>query len=201
MSSAMEHTPSFHESLPPPFTNFRELLNETSSSSSSFASSLSPISDHSFSWASSSRSRGGIVLDVLESEQEYVINAELAGIKKEQIQINITDDVLVIEAERISDQKPSVNLIKNDDNDNDNNKTSTNDSTKDNSNKSKSNKASNVFDVCHRERMFGNLKRHIRLPLNADPGRVNAQCENGLLTVRIGKLARVVPQSAAVKIQ
>ena len=44
--------------------------------------------------------------DVIETDKEYVVELSLAGVKKENISINVEDDVLSISAERKeSDQK------------------------------------------------------------------------------------------------
>jgi HSP20 family protein len=44
--------------------------------------------------------------DIIENEKEYVVEMQLAGVKKEDIKLSLDDDVLTIKAERKeSDQK------------------------------------------------------------------------------------------------
>lgn len=48
----------------------------------------------------SMKSAGGFCADIKESEKEYVVEAELPGYKKEDIQINLVDDRLTISAKK-----------------------------------------------------------------------------------------------------
>ena len=47
--------------------------------------------------------------DVIENDNEFIVEIELAGIKKENINIDTENDVLTIEAERKKDEKLKYN--------------------------------------------------------------------------------------------
>ncbi len=47
--------------------------------------------------------------DVIENDKEFIVEIELAGVKKENIEINIEDDTLIIDAERNSDKDLKYN--------------------------------------------------------------------------------------------
>jgi len=47
--------------------------------------------------------------DIIENDNEYIIEMELAGVKKEDISVDTKDNVLIIEAERKRDNKHKYN--------------------------------------------------------------------------------------------
>ena len=53
--------------------------------------------------------------------------------------------------------------------------------------------------VHRRERQFGRFSRTLQLPSDVDPGQVSAECRNGVLTVRLGRLAAAKPRQIAVR--
>ena len=48
---------------------------------------------------------GAPAVDVQETEQEYLIKAELAGMKKEDVKVNVLNGVLTIEGERTQEKE------------------------------------------------------------------------------------------------
>jgi HSP20 family protein len=58
------------------------------------------------SWAQPSISKWHPAVDVLESKDSYVIRAELPGMKREEIKVEIKDGTLVLSGERKS-EKPA----------------------------------------------------------------------------------------------
>jgi HSP20 family protein len=50
-----------------------------------------------------------------------------------------------------------------------------------------------------RERAFGRFSRTLRLPVDADPGQVEAEARNGVLTVRIYRHEAAKPRQVSVK--
>jgi len=50
-----------------------------------------------------------------------------------------------------------------------------------------------------RERRFGRFSRTLQLPADADPGQIEAEARNGLLTIRIHKQAAARPRQVAVR--
>jgi len=89
--------------------------------------------------------------DMIETPSEYKISAELPGMLKENIDVDIDEGILTITAEK---------------------------------EESKVDEGSNyVF----KERSWGNVRRSLRLPNNADENSVSAMMENGCLHVNVAK--------------
>ena len=89
--------------------------------------------------------------DMIETPTEYKISAELPGMVKENINVDIDEGILTIAAEK---------------------------------EESKVDEGSNyVF----KERSWGNVRRSLRLPKDADENLVSAMMENGCLHVNVGK--------------
>ncbi|KAI9142461.1 HSP20-like chaperone [Paraphysoderma sedebokerense] len=95
-------------------------------------------------------------MDVSETPEEYIIHAELPGTKKEDINVQLTNDVLTISAER--------------------------------------NDTLEQKDATHHviERSFGKVQRSLKVPQNADLSNTQAKYENGVLTLKLGKVAEVI---------
>jgi HSP20 family protein len=54
-------------------------------------------------------------------------------------------------------------------------------------------------DFYHIERRFGSFRRELNLANNVDPKKIEASCENGLLTVRVPKSEKTKPVKIKVK--
>jgi len=89
--------------------------------------------------------------DMIETPTEYKVSAELPGMLKENINVDIDEGILTISAEK---------------------------------EESKVDEGSNyVF----KERSWGNVRRSLRLPKDADENSVSAMMENGCLHVNVAK--------------
>lgn len=49
------------------------------------------------------------MVDIKETKDEFIVNAELPGVSKQDIKINFTDDSLVIEGEKKEEEKDEKN--------------------------------------------------------------------------------------------
>ena len=105
-----------------------------------------------------------LALDVHEDKTNYIVTTSLPGINADQIQINLHDDVLTIEAE-IPAKK-----IENED-----------------------------TRALMQERVYGKYSRQIRLPQAVNAEKVEAQYEDGVLTLTLPKADHVLPRSIPVK--
>ncbi len=90
-------------------------------------------------------------LDVVDSEKEITIRADLPGIDPKEIEVSIAGNTLTIAGERKSEREEKGE------------------------------------DYARSERMFGSFRRSVPLPEGADPEKIAAEYENGVLTVRVGK--------------
>ena len=114
-------------------------------------------------------------INLSEDENNYYIHADLPGMNKDQIKMELSDDnhVLTISGERES-------IIDNSDNNN-------NDTKDDNKNKENSNKR-NTKKYSKIECSYGKFSRSFTLPENADINKIQARLENGVLEIHLPKL-------------
>ncbi|KAG4102060.1 HSP20-like chaperone [Neocallimastix lanati (nom. inval.)] len=117
-------------------------------------------------------------INLSEDENNYYIHADLPGMNKDQVKMELSDDnqVLTISGERESIIDNSDNNNINNDNIKDDNK------TKENSNKRNIKKYSKI------ECSYGKFSRSFTLPENADINKIQAKLENGVLEVHLPKL-------------
>lgn len=87
--------------------------------------------------------------DVIENDDEFIIEMELAGVKKEDINIDTENDELTIDAERKKDEKLKYN---------------------------------------RKESYVGKFKRSFILPDNVNAEKIQAELNNGILTIIIPKV-------------
>ncbi|HEX2621747.1 MAG TPA: Hsp20/alpha crystallin family protein [Phototrophicaceae bacterium] len=105
-----------------------------------------------------------LALDVHEDKETYVVTTSLPGVSADNIQINLHDDILTIEAEipqKKVEQEGTRALVQ--------------------------------------ERVYGKYSRQIRLPQAVNSDKVEAQYEDGVLTLTLPKADHVLPRSIPVK--
>lgn len=101
--------------------------------------------------ASSTNERFVPLIDVREEADAYFIEAEVPGLKREDIDLTIQNDTLFLKGEK------------------------------------KTSSAENKQDYLHIERTHGSFSRAISLANDVDIDRINAQINDGVLVVEIGK--------------
>jgi len=102
-------------------------------------------------------------VDVRQEGDDWLIEAELPGLHKEDIEITVENGVLTIAGEI---------------------------------NKAKEREEAG-YHVC--ERRYGKFSRSFKLPSSADGEQVNANLQDGILTLRIPTRAEAKPRRIAVK--
>ncbi|KAN0027069.1 hypothetical protein ACTFIU_009751 [Dictyostelium citrinum] len=155
-------------------------------------------------------------MDVTMTNEQLIIETELAGISKDDIEINIKDSILTIQGEKkksnnkqlvieksassssLSDNKedePSIEEFEDDVKPKSDNKTvaatnsTTSTTTKENKEDENKTKSTNNQKFIS-ERSFGNFKRYLDLTkvlYQLDLNSIKTQFENGLLTITINK--------------
>ena len=90
-------------------------------------------------------------VDIFELPEAFVLMAEIPGIPRQSVSVEIQDGALIIRGER-----PPVEGV-------------------------------SQGSLYHSERYYGPFERTFNLPVNADPGRIQARFADGVLTVTIGK--------------
>lgn len=104
-------------------------------------------------------------LDIAETDKEYVVKAELPGVKKEDIKVTFQEGILNIAAERKSEE------VKEDDR----------------------------TQRHYSDFAYGKVSRSLRVPDAAEKDQVDAQLEDGVLTVKIAKGEHSKPKEIQVK--
>jgi HSP20 family protein len=108
-------------------------------------------------------------LDLLETEDAYVVEAALPGFKPEEIEVSALGDTLTIRAHHEARKEP------------------------------RDEKPGKESVYLRRERSVGEFVRVIELPMTLDPKKVTAGYEHGLLTLRIAKTEREKPVVIPIK--
>ncbi|KAM9966413.1 hypothetical protein ACTFIR_006625 [Dictyostelium discoideum] len=140
-------------------------------------------------------------MDVTMTNDKLIIETELAGVSKNDIDINIKDSILIIQGEKknkiIKQQQQSEKSSQSTNNKDDHDEPSIQeyeDDTKLNSNLNKTTENKDEYKTTNKkfisERSFGNFKRYLNLSeilYQLDLNSINTQFENGLLTITINK--------------
>ncbi|KAG4105700.1 HSP20-like chaperone [Neocallimastix lanati (nom. inval.)] len=142
-------------------------------------------------------------INLSEDENNYYIHADLPGMNKDQVKMELSDDdrVLTISGERETIIDNSDKNSKKDSN-NDSNKDSTKDENiKDKANENKedqkkeqkkeqkeANKEENNKKYSRIECSYGKFSRSFSIPENADINNIQAKMENGVLEVTLKKM-------------
>ena len=102
-------------------------------------------------------------IDVSETGEHYLINAELPGVKRDEIELELHEGVLTIKGEKREERSGE--------------------------------------DEKNRwvERTFGSFSRSLRLPQDADPQQVEASFEDGVLRIRVHKVAEAKPRNVEIR--
>jgi len=152
-----------------------------------------------------------IRVDVLERDKEYVVSADMPGLTKDDMKINISDEgFLTISAERKYERKyeqPSgggggsdtTTGMDTDTSKEESNKVPSTTEGKDRSKEKDQAKPSNNWRRI--ERSYGKVQRSLRLPKNIDVSNVTAKHENGVLNITIPKTEIKKPTAQDINIQ
>ncbi len=104
-------------------------------------------------------------VDLEDHADHYLVTADLPGIKPEDVEINLDDDVLSIQGER----------------------------------RMETDEGDDEKRYRRIERVYGSFKRSFHLPADADPEAIEARGENGVLHIRLGKMAATQPRRITVQ--
>lgn len=114
-------------------------------------------------WIEKNYEEGQLAIDVYETEGEIVIKSTMAGVKPEDIDISINNDMLTIRGRR--------------------------------------EEAANIREenYLYKECYWGSFSRSIILPTEVDNKNIDAELENGVLTITLKKIARDKKIEVSVK--
>jgi len=103
------------------------------------------------------------LVNISEDADHIYVQAELPGVKPEDLEITLKEQNLVLRGERkIPAEEKDVNYHR-------------------------------------RERESGFFRRALRLPAQVDPNKVEASCQDGVLTITLAKPEEVKPRQISVK--
>ena len=138
--------------------------------------------------------------DIHETDTSFVIDAELPGVPKEGITIQVKDDILTISGKKET-KKEWDDIQMNEQNKEESKKE---ESKKEESKKEEKEqtKEEKKKPICHyMERSYGSFQRSYALPEHVDPATIKAACKDGILTITIPKVKKQEPQVHAITIQ
>ncbi|ORX82331.1 HSP20-like chaperone [Anaeromyces robustus] len=131
-------------------------------------------------------------INLSEDENNYYIHADLPGMSKDKVKMEITDDRTFI----ISGERESI-YDSDKDNNNDNK-----DKEKENEKEQKDNNNNNNNKKIHMmECSYGKFERSFSIPENADINDIQAKMENGVLEVTFKKFEPPKNQKRTIEIQ
>ena len=111
-------------------------------------------------------------VDMYQTDDEVVVKVALPGFKAEDVQINVTGDVLTLRGQVKREED-----------------------TKDKAWHTPALRAS----ASVREHRWSSFERSIALPTEVTADKANADCENGVLTITLPKAEEVKPKTISVK--
>jgi len=133
-------------------------------------------------------------VDIHEDENNYMIDAELPGMRKEDVKISFQDGVLSISGERSYEyeEKPAAAEEKAG---NGNGNGNGNGGTVE----GRVSVERRTGRSCHRmERFYGRFHRSFTFPTAVNPDTINARFENGVLKVTVPKAEQVKPRQIEI---
>jgi len=126
--------------------------------------------------------------DVSESDKEWCIEAELPGVKKDDVDVQVRDQYLILRARLNADQEPQGKGEPQGSKQGDHEK------------KNGQNEQPQQRQYHQRERRWGYFERVLSLPDNADEEKIACDFENGVLTVHIPKTEPAQQQGRRIPI-
>ncbi len=108
------------------------------------------------------KSEGQLAVDVYQTKSELIIQSAIAGVKPEELDISVEEDLVIIKGER---KRP---IEENE-------------------------------DYFSQECYWGPFSRKIILPVEVDPGRIDASLKNGILIIRMPKIVREKKMKVTIK--
>jgi len=108
-------------------------------------------------------------IDMYQTDDEIVVKAALPGIKTDEVQINITGEVLTLKGEMKHEEEKT-------------------------SSPQGKEKAWHI-----REQRYGSFERSVVLPTDVVADKAKAEFENGILTITLPKADEVKPRTITVK--
>ena len=108
-------------------------------------------------------------IDMYQTEDEVVVKAALPGIKADEVQINVTGDVLTIKGETKQEEERTSSPHGND-------------------------KSWHI-----REHRWGAFERSVMLPTGVKSDKAKADFEDGILTITLPKSEEVKPKTITIK--
>lgn len=113
----------------------------------------------------------GFPIDIYETDNDYIVEAAMPGMKADAIQITAVGDTLTIRAKTAEEQEK----------------------------KEEQDKQKGAY--VRRERYSGEVTRTIELPSLINADKVEATYQHGILTLRVPKAEEVKPKTIVVKAQ
>ena len=114
-------------------------------------------------------------IDILDKKDSYVLEAELPGFEKENINVSVDGEYLTIKAVKVANNSNDANNMNNEQNE-------------------------NVTSYVRKERAYGSYERSFHIP-NIDSNLVEAEYKNGMLQVTMPKMKKEEKMAKQISIK
>jgi HSP20 family protein len=121
-------------------------------------------------------------VDISQSDKEWCIEADLPGVKKEDVNVEIRAGYLVLSAEMRQAEQPQAQQEGQQDQ------------------QRRQDQEGQRRQHTHRERRYGYFQRVLTLPENVDEEHIHCAFQNGVLTVHVPKMEQRAPQQRRIPI-
>jgi len=114
-------------------------------------------------------------IDIAETENEFVVKAEVAGCKADDIDISVHGSTLTISGEKKQEEE------------------------KKSAGPWAQGRLTAEKGYYHVERSYGGFRRDLNLPADIDTDKIEAECKNGILSITLPKAETAKPVKVKVK--
>ncbi len=117
-------------------------------------------------------------LDIRDTATEYVVEAAIPGVTREELQVSVAGNTLTIQATHKHEEPAKEEQAEKEE---------------------KGEKAAEVY--VRRERYVGEMRRVIELPAPIEATKVTASYEHGILTLHVPKATKVEPVTIPIQVK
>lgn len=130
-------------------------------------------------------------VDISQTDKEWCIEADLPGVKQDDIDVNVQDHYLILRAELRPEEEPQGQQAQGQQG-----QPATGQAHNGHGNKEQQPQR----QYHHRERRWGYFERMVPLPENVDENKVSCDFQNGVLTIHLPKAEPQTPQGRKIPI-
>lgn len=139
-------------------------------------------------------------VDISQDDKEWRIEADLPGVRKEDVHAEVRDGYLVISAEMRQEDQPQAGQAQGTQTQQGQQQGAQGQQSIQGQQQSPQGQQSQQRQYAHRERRYGYFQRVLALPDNVDEEHIRCEFNNGVLTVHVPKTEQRAPQGRRIPI-